>query len=28
MLQKFYSIVYCLYRALIDTIYNDGVEHA
>lgn len=28
MLQKFYGVVYCLYRALIDTIYNDGMEHA
>ncbi|WCR58215.1 YihY/virulence factor BrkB family protein [Wolbachia endosymbiont of Ctenocephalides felis wCfeJ] len=28
LLQKFYSIIYCLYRALIDTIYNDGMEHA
>ncbi|WP_168464829.1 YihY/virulence factor BrkB family protein [Wolbachia endosymbiont of Ctenocephalides felis wCfeT] len=28
MLQKFYSIIYCLYRALIDTIDNDGMEHA
>lgn len=28
LLQKFYSIFYCLYRALIDTIYNDGMEHA
>ncbi|MDD9331160.1 MAG: YihY/virulence factor BrkB family protein [Wolbachia sp.] len=28
LLQKFYTVVYCLYRALIDTIYNDGIEHA
>ncbi|MCV3769650.1 MAG: YihY/virulence factor BrkB family protein [Wolbachia pipientis] len=28
MLQKLYRIIYCLYRALIDTIYNDGMEHA
>ncbi|APR98506.1 YihY/virulence factor BrkB family protein [Wolbachia endosymbiont of Folsomia candida] len=28
LLQKFYTIIYCLYRALIDTIYNDGIEHA
>ncbi|MDR0614917.1 MAG: YihY/virulence factor BrkB family protein [Lactobacillales bacterium] len=28
LLQKFYSIIYCLSRALIDTIYNDGMEHA
>ncbi|OEY86567.1 ribonuclease [Wolbachia pipientis] len=28
MLQKLYNIIYCLYNALIDTIYNDGIEHA
>ncbi|QKX02192.1 YihY/virulence factor BrkB family protein [Wolbachia endosymbiont of Dirofilaria (Dirofilaria) immitis] len=28
LLRKFYNIIYCLYRALIDTIYNDGMEHA
>ncbi|QKX01621.1 YihY family inner membrane protein [Wolbachia endosymbiont of Cruorifilaria tuberocauda] len=28
LLHKFYSIVYCLYHALIDTICNDGMEHA
>ncbi len=28
LLQKFYNIIYYLYRALIDTIYNDGMEHA
>ncbi len=28
LLKKFYGIIYCLYRALIDTIYNDGMEHA
>ncbi|MDN5247593.1 MAG: YihY/virulence factor BrkB family protein [Wolbachia endosymbiont of Tyrophagus putrescentiae] len=22
------TVIYCLYRALIDTIYNDGIEHA
>ncbi len=28
LLHKFYNIIYYLYRALIDTIYNDGMEHA
>ncbi|AAW71064.1 YihY/virulence factor BrkB family protein [Wolbachia endosymbiont of Brugia malayi] len=28
LLKKFYGIIYCLYHALIDTIYNDGMEHA
>jgi membrane protein len=28
LLQKFYTVLNCLYHALIDTIYNDGIEHA
>ncbi|WFW29480.1 MAG: YihY/virulence factor BrkB family protein [Wolbachia endosymbiont of Menacanthus eurysternus] len=28
LLHKFYSVLYCLYCALIDTIYNDGIEYA
>ncbi|WP_253300033.1 YihY/virulence factor BrkB family protein [Wolbachia endosymbiont of Chironomus riparius] len=28
LLQKFYNIIYCLYKALVDTIYDGGLEHA
>lgn len=28
LLQKLYTIFYSLYTALIDTIHNDGIEHA
>jgi membrane protein len=28
VLQKLFKVIYCLYNALIDTIHNDGIEHA